>query len=164
MKKLLILVLLLALSKSAIADFEAQTKGSDNKNALDSIVKSAESNKSGLELAYVFRYNIHRLNADKVASELQNDYEVKMFKEDKPCRYNTLIGSRENIAALRSDTINKELSDGIAMQLEDLNDRGQLMMIVSILWDGKSGSSAQCSHYEFEVFSIDGYKLILEFK
>ena len=164
MKKLLIILLLLALSKSAIADFKAQTEGPDNKNALDSIVKSVEKNKASVKLAYVFRYNIHRLNADKVSSELLNDYEVKMFKEGKPCRYNTLIGSRENIAALRSDTINNELSDKITVQLEDLDDHGQLMTIVSILWDGKSGSSEQCSHYEFDVFSIDGYKLILEFK
>ncbi len=164
MKKLLILVLLLALSKSAIAVFKAEIEGPDNKNVLDSIVKSAENVKSSVKLAYVFRYNVHRFNADKVASELLNDYEVKMLKEGKPCHHNILIGSRENIAVLRTDTINKELSDKIAVQLEKLDDQGQLMTIVAVLWDGKNGSSAQCSAYEFDVFSIDGYKLILEFK
>ena len=160
MKKLIILVLLLVLSKSAIAEID----GPDNKHALDSIVNFAEKNKSSVKLAYVFRYNVHRFRADSVASELMNDYQVKMFHEGKPCSYNITIGSSENIAALRTDTINKELSDKIAKQLEALNDLGQLMTIVSALWDGKSGSSSQCSAYEFDVFSIDGYKLNLEFK
>lgn len=164
MKNLFILVLLLALSKSAIADLKAETEGPDNKSVLDSIVKSAEKNKASVKLAYVFRYNVNRFSVAKVASELRNDYEVKMFKESKPCRYNTLVGIRQNIAALRTDTINKKLSDKIALQLEDLDDHGQLMTIISILWDGKSGSSAQCSNYEFDVFSVDGYQLILEFK
>lgn len=105
-----------------------------------------------------------RLREDTVASELVNDYELKMLKEGKRCTYHFLIGSRENIAALRTDKINKELSDKIAAELEDLDDQGQLMTIVSALWDGKNGSSTPCSAYEFDVFSIDGYKLILEFE
>ena len=164
MKKLIFLVLLLALSKSATADFRAEIEVPDNKHALDSIVNFAVKNKTSVKLAYVFRYNVHRFHADTVASGLMNDYLVKMFREEKPCRYNITIGSSENIAALRTDTINKDLSDKISEQLEDLNDHGQLMTIVSALWDGKSGSSAQCSAYEFVVYSIDGYKLILEFK
>lgn len=161
---LIVLTFLLALSKSAIADFATDFDIPDNKHALDSIVKIAETNKSSLKAAYVFRYNVSRLNTDKVASELINDYQVKMFNEGKPCSYNILIGSRENIAALRTDRINKELSGQIATKLEDLNDSGQLMDIVSALWDGQTGTSAQCSAYEFDVFSVDGYKLILEFK
>lgn len=164
MKKLIILLFLVSLTRGAIADFTTGLGNPDNKHALDSIVKTAETNKSRLKTAYVFRYNVSRLNTDKVAAELLNDYQVKMFSEASECSYTTIIGSRENIAALRTDNIDKQTSDRIASQLEELDDQGQLMNIVSALWDGKNGSSTLCSAYEFDVFSVDGYKLILEFK
>lgn len=164
MKKLVLFLFLFAHSKGAIADYTVNADANDNKHAFDSIVKNAEMNNARLKTAYVFRYNVNRLNTNTVAAELLNDFNVKMFYEAKPCSYNTVIGIRENIAALRSDNISKQNSDQIAAQLEALDDQGQLVGIVSVLWDGKSGSSTLCSAYEFDVFSVDGYKLIIEFK
>ena len=163
MKYRVFLALFLVLSKGAIASI-TKINYSDNKHVLDEIVKIAELDKSALKLAYVFRYNASRFSEEVVAADIRNDYEAKMKKENKLCSYKIVVGSRENIAALRSDNINKDLSAKIAAQLEDLDDRGQLKSIVSTLWDGKNGTPASCSSYEFNAFSVDGYQLVLEFK
>ena len=157
LKKLILLTLILVITNISLAEIF------DNKNALDSIVKLAEKQLTNGVSPFVFRFNTKKFNLEKATEELNNDYNVRAQKVESACRYNIISGPRENIAILKNDNLNQDSSKNIAEILENLYEKNQLVTIVSALWDGKSGNDQRCMIYEFDVYTVDGYKLTLEF-
>lgn len=141
----------------------------DNKNTLDTIVKLAEQRPAKGQLSYyVFRFNAKKFSQEKAIEELNNDYNVRPQKNKRGCHYNIVSGSKKNSLILMNDNSGQGYTKKIAELLEDLNQQGQLVTIVSALWDGQSraienGDANSCMVYEFNVYTVDGFKLTLEF-
>lgn len=154
----ILLFVLSALSQAAVAyDF-------DSKSELDQIVKITDAGVKSQRKSFVFLYNARRFNAEIEAAELSNDYNKKTKNLPALCNYNIVIGSREATDLLKTDSRNEESTKQIAAILESLYERGQLKTIITVAWDGRSGDVETCSKYQFDAYSVDGYKLSLFLK
>lgn len=136
----------------------------DSKSMLDSIVKIADENSKAPRKSFVFRYNARNFDLEREVLQLEKDYNSKSQNDPKAaCRYRVVPGSRINTEILKGDTSSHNYTQLMAAQLEQLDDQAMLISIISALWDGKSGDSRTCSEYEFNVYTLDGYKLTLYF-
>lgn len=160
MKKLIFIGLLLLLTKLSLAGNSSDT---DNKNSLDSIIKLADGHSKTPDSSYVFRYNAAKFNIDTAAEELNVDYNIRARKAGHECRYNIVSDSRANRAILRGDNSGQNYTTKIAEILDDLSEKNQLLGITSALWDGQTGAAQDCNIYEFNAYTVDGYKLTLVF-
>lgn len=102
------------------------------------------------------KYKVDAFDIGEAAKELKESV------SGSDCRFNIVVGRRENIRALKDKNLLFE-SAWVGKEVEALYKRGLIKTIISAQWDGSSGDGEYCSSYKFDVYTTDGYLLYFDF-
>ncbi len=129
---------------------------------LDAIAKIAEDfyGNGGYGVS---KYNVKKFSVTKAIRELNKSLPNDPENDQTGCQFTTTGRRTASLEALQN-TLNEaegSVAEDLVAALEKLNNAGRLRAMLSRTY--AEGESEACSIYRFEIYTVDGYNLSLDF-